>query len=78
MVDIGATGLEWMPSVGLEARPDSKYGCISPRMGWNGHWNQHQSLWSMTEWLNHINHLELLGGAFAVRTFARDRQNVHV
>jgi len=35
-------------------------------------------LWSEQERTLHINLLELMGGAFAVKTFARNRQDVHI
>ena len=45
--------------------------------GCNGR-NAHRT--SMSEWEGtfHINLLELMGGAFAVKTFARNRQDVHI
>ena len=35
-------------------------------------------LWSQLEHGNHINYLELLAAAFAVKAFARDMRNSHV
>lgn len=35
-------------------------------------------LWSQTETRNHINYLELLAAFFAVKAFAKDRQDAHI
>ena len=37
-----------------------------------------RGLWSEEERTQHINMLELMGGAFATRTFTKGKQNVHV
>ena len=49
-------------------------------LGWGARCRDLQSggLWTNKERSMHINCLELLGGVFAVKTFAKQSQNLHI
>ena len=73
LVDISTPVLEWKT-------PDITIESDALLLGWGAALGTISSrgLWSEEEKTQHINMLELMGGAFATRTFTKGKQNVHV
>ena len=58
-------------------RPHSENRCIPSGLGCSfrrsSYWQTSGSLWSVEEWVQHINYTELTAGALVVRTFAKHK-----
>ena len=59
--------------------PDITVETDASLLGWGAAANGTSTggLWSDEERSQHINHLELMGGAFAIKTFLKGRRNIH-
>lgn len=60
--------------------PDLTLESDASLLGWGAHWQSKATggLWMPEERSFHINVLEMLAGAFAVQTFAKNQRNVHI
>ncbi len=70
----------WNGKAVSQPTPDMVIETDASMLGWGA---AHRDLttgglWSQEERSHHINHLELMGGAFALRTFAKSKRDVHV
>ena len=70
----------WNGKAVLESTPDMIAETDASLLGWGAvsEGVQTGGLWSEGERMHHINLLELIAGAFAVKTFARHRRNIHM
>ena len=72
--------LNTRPHSVLESTPDMIAETDTSLLGWGAvsEGVQTGGLWSEGERMHNINLLELTAGAFAVKTFARHRRNIHM
>ena len=78
MVSSSPHNMEWQNNPITNPRPCSGNGHIPSGLGCSFRRSVYRGLWSEKECTQHINCLELMAGALAVRTFAKHKRNIHV
>ena len=78
MVGSSADNMEWQSNPITNFRACSGNGCIPSGLGCISEGIRTGGLWSEKERTQHINCLELMAGALAVRTFTKHKRNIHV
>ena len=71
--------LEWTPPTDNSPRHGHRDRCLHHRLGGaQCHGIRTGRTWSQTESQMHINCLELLAASLAIKSFARDKKNLHI